>query len=672
MSSDDCAFRDIIALGTAMTMSSGKPGKILYIDLGPREQAGIESLTGTTTPKTFGELCRLADKPGAALMHGYLTSAWGIDLVSGSDIAKMPDGMAARIVTMLGKSYELIIMNACRATQAQIRIAALTSSAIILCFNPDVLSMKQARSLIEMIDSFHLPRHSIKLIAGNGGSTHQIPPNQIAEYFGTELSGRIDFDFDTIMASINNGMQSLSSQPDKPINRSIARLAEILTNLRSQIEQEDTSACFQDIGITALKDSIHHDVIKELERERADITCLSMDTYTPELRAAVQRIIRAMLARHPTLDMGAKAALEQSLLDDILGLGCIEPLLKDPSVTEIMVNGPEQIYCERYGKIEAAAAAFSSTHAVMNVIDRIVAPIGRRVDESSPLVDARLPDGSRVNIVIPPLALKGPAITIRKFSEKKLRMDDLIHAGALTRPMADFLAACVRLRKNIIISGGTGSGKTTLLNIISSCIPVDERIVTIEDAAELRLPQEHVVSLETRPPSLEGTGEISIRRLVINALRMRPDRIVVGECRGGETLDMLQAMNTGHDGSLTTIHANTPKDGISRIATMAIMAGTELPDKAIKEQIASAVQVIVQLSRMSDGSRKVVEISEVCGIENDAVQLASLFTFRQTGMSDGRVTGIFAASGKLPTFFDEIASHGLHLEASLFAKEGCA
>jgi pilus assembly protein CpaF len=331
-----------------------------------------------------------------------------------------------------------------------------------------------------------------------------------------------------------------------------------------------------------------------------------------------------------------------------------------------MVNGTDHIYIEKQGKVFLSPERYDSTTQLLTVIDRIVAPLGRRIDESSPLVDARLADGSRVNAVIPPIALGGPTLTIRKFSQKKLGIDDLIAFGALTPDMGAFLEICVKLRKNVVISGGTGSGKTTLLNVVASFIPDGERIVTIEDSAELKLPQQHVVRLEARPPSVEKTGEVSIRRLVINALRMRPDRIVVGECRSGETLDMLQAMNTGHDGSLTTLHANSPRDAVSRLITMSLMAGMELPERAIREQIGSAISIIVQLSRMGDGSRKVVEIAEVTGIENETVRLTPLFTYTQTGIENGKVSGTFASTGHIPSFFDEIATHGLQLDKQIF------
>ena len=359
--------------------------------------------------------------------------------------------------------------------------------------------------------------------------------------------------------------------------------------------------------------------------------------------------------------------LVEALTNDVLGLGPLEGLLADPEITEVMINGHNQIYVEQKGKLTRSPVTFETNFQLMQVIDRIVSSIGRRVDESSPMVDARLKDGSRVNVIIPPLSLRGPIMTIRKFSKDPLMVDDLIRFGSITQPMTDFLSACVRARMNIIVSGGTGSGKTTTLNILSGFIPEDERIVTIEDAAELQLRQDHVVTLETRPPNVEGRGAVHIRELVINALRMRPDRIVVGECRGGEALDMLQAMNTGHDGSLTTAHANSPADCLSRLETMVLMSGAELPSRAIREQIASAINVIVQQSRMRDGTRKITNISEVIGFDGERVQVRDVFHFNQTGVDeDGKVLGALEPTGYVPACLEHLLTSGEGIDQTMF------
>ncbi len=359
--------------------------------------------------------------------------------------------------------------------------------------------------------------------------------------------------------------------------------------------------------------------------------------------------------------------LFRQVLDELTGYGPIQVLLDDPDISEVMVNGPRMIYVERKGKVTLADTRFEDNDHVMRVIERIIAPLGRRVDPDHPTVDARLPDGSRVNAVIPPVALDGPTITIRKFSKEKLTVEQLVKFGSMTDTMAEFLRACVVARLNIIISGGTGSGKTTLLNIMSSFIPHDERIVTIEDAAELQLQQEHVVRLETKPPNPDGGGGCSIRDLVRNSLRMRPERIVVGECRGGEALDMLQAMNTGHDGSLTTLHANTPRDAISRLETMCLMAGLDLPVKVVREQVASAVDLIVQQTRLRDGSRKVTQITELAGMEGDTVVLTDIFKFEQTSVSpEGKVIGELKPTGIRPLFTSKLEAAGFKLRPEIF------
>jgi pilus assembly protein CpaF len=370
-----------------------------------------------------------------------------------------------------------------------------------------------------------------------------------------------------------------------------------------------------------------------------------------------------------TMSRQDRVRVVDTLIHDVLGLGPLEDLLANPDIAEIMVNGPNQIYVEEKGKLLRSPVTFESTEQLMQVIDRIVSSIGRRVDESSPMVDARLKDGSRVNVIIPPLALRGPTVTIRKFSKEAFTIEDLVSFGTLTDEMARFIRACVRGRLNVVVSGGTGSGKTTTLNVLSSFIPEDERIVTIEDAAELQLVQEHVVTLEARPANVEGRGAVSIRELVINALRMRPDRIVVGECRGGEALDMLQAMNTGHDGSLTTLHANNPRDAVSRLETMVLMSGAELPSRAIREQIASAVNMIVHQSRLRDGTRRIVSITEVLGTGPDGVVMQEIFAFKQTGVDPetGKVMGELAPTGVVPEALERLSAEGEAVSEEMFA-----
>jgi pilus assembly protein CpaF len=415
---------------------------------------------------------------------------------------------------------------------------------------------------------------------------------------------------------------------------------------------------------------VHDRLIQALDLRRLDLDALGSEELRKKAEASARQIIVRMDKAGELVPEIDRAELLQDVLNEALGLGPLEIYLRDDTVSEIMVNTPTQVYVERNGRLERVAKTFSSAQAVLSVIERIVAPLGRHIDESSPLVDARLADGSRVNAIIPPLALKGPCITIRKFKRDLLTSSDLIGFGTLTPQMAEFLQTCVTVRRNVVISGGTGSGKTTLLNILSGFIPEIERIVTIEDAAELQLPQEHWVALEARPSNIEGKGQISIRDLVRNSLRMRPDRIVIGECRGGEALDMLQAMNTGHDGSLTTLHANSPRDALSRLETMVLMSGMDLPIRAIREQIANAVHLVVQQTRFADGTRRISAISEVSGMELEVITLQDIFTFKQDGFDAvGRVQGRFIATGFVPRFYEDLQSRGIPVDMGIFREE---
>ena len=412
---------------------------------------------------------------------------------------------------------------------------------------------------------------------------------------------------------------------------------------------------------------VHEQLLYQMDLRRKDVNRMSDDELRTEGSALITSIVDTLVDQLPAEI--EREVLEQDVLNEAVGLGPLQQFLDDEEVTEIMVNNYQEIFLERAGRLERSRYRFSSDRTVFSVIERIITPLGRRIDESSPIVDARLKDGSRVNAVIPPLALKGPSMTIRKFPKHRLQFSDLLKYNSTSESMVDFLKVCVDMRKNIIVAGGTGSGKTTLLNVLSNFIPPSDRVVTIEDAAELKLVQPNLVSLEARPPNLEGKGAVPIRDLVKNSLRMRPDRIVVGECRGGEALDMLQAMNTGHDGSLTTIHANSPRDVISRLEVLVLMAGMELPVSAIREQVASAVDIIIQQTRFYCGSRKISKITEVVGVESGTVQLQDIFIFDQSGVDeDGRVKGEFRATGAIPTFYEELRSIGIEVNLDAFVE----
>jgi pilus assembly protein CpaF len=416
-----------------------------------------------------------------------------------------------------------------------------------------------------------------------------------------------------------------------------------------------------------LKSRIHTEIVQEVDPNLLD----SRDNKDLVRQTVENLIIEKLSQEEKPLSRTEREMILSDLLDEVLGYGPINKLLSDPSITEVMVNGPNSVYCERNGKLSLTDIQFYDDNHVLRIIEKIVAPIGRRIDESTPMVDARLPDGSRVNCIIPPLSLVGPSITIRKFSADPFTVEDLVEFGTFTPEMAKFLQACVEARLNIIVSGGTGSGKTTTLNVLSSFIPETDRIVTVEDAAELQLRQDHVITLESRPPNIEGKGQITIRDLVKNCLRMRPDRIVVGECRAGEALDMLQAMNTGHDGSLTTGHANSPRDILSRLETMVLMAGMDLPVRAIREQIASAVHLIVQQSRLRDGTRKITHLTEVVGMEGDKITLQDIFVFKQNGITEeGMVKGSLEPTGILPKFLSILDAEGVELSREIFFPKG--
>jgi pilus assembly protein CpaF len=412
----------------------------------------------------------------------------------------------------------------------------------------------------------------------------------------------------------------------------------------------------------AVKTAIHRKLIQKLNLDRLS------ETRREDVRREVTQILESLVVGESTpMNLQERERLSQEVLDEVFGLGPLEPLLKDPTISDILVNTYKRVYVERRGMLEATGVQFRDDVHLMSIIDRIVSAIGRRVDESSPMVDARLADGSRVNAIIPPLAVDGPCLSIRRFGQNQLMADDLVANGSLTEPMLQLLAGCVHARLNVLISGGTAAGKTTFLNVLSSYISNRERIVTIEDAAELQLHQEHVVRLETRPPNIEGKGAVHQRELVINTLRMRPDRIIVGEVRGEEALDMLQAMNTGHDGSLTTIHANSPRDALSRLETMVAMTSLNIPDSAIRRQIASAIDVVVQVSRLSDGKRKVINVSEINGMEGDVVTMQDIFIFKKRGVRDnGEVLGDFMPTGVRPRFAERLTVSGIHLPANMF------
>ena len=458
------------------------------------------------------------------------------------------------------------------------------------------------------------------------------------------------------MSRLQQGISKLNSLSNQGSNSGLSRL--------SSPSFGGTSGNGNGKNFEDLKRQIHSKLVERLDLSR--VKDLSSDSMRRDIRRAIEHLCDT---ENPLLNRIEREKLIEEILDETLGFGPLEPLLKDPTVSEIMVNGPKKIYVERRGKIEKSEVLFRDNDHLLQIIDRIVSKVGRRVDETSPLCDARLPDGSRVNAVIPPIALDGASLSIRRFGANPLKLEDLLSYKAFTPEMAMLLEGAIKARMNVVISGGTGSGKTTLLNTLSAFIPSDERLVTIEDAAELQIQQDHVVRLETRPPNIEGKGAISTRDLVKNALRMRPDRIIVGECRGGEAMDMLQAMNTGHAGSMTTLHSNSPRDALARLETMIMMAGAELPIKAMRQQIASAVDLVIQVNRLQGGPRKMTSITEVMNMEQDIIIMQEVFRYKQLGVDqNGRCYGQFEATGVRPSFVPRLEQKGIKLPSNMFAE----
>jgi septum site-determining protein MinD len=551
---------------------------------------------------------------------------------------------------------------------------------LIMVCSPDLVGVRRERQDSLRYQELKFPMQKIGLVINRCTLPEALCAQDLEKSLpGHKVLASIPFDAHATEA-INNQRELVGIYPNSAFTKAIKELAAKVSAYGAHAGNQGGEGAASEAAAPGANTKVDRLKIKErihqLLLENPELKALASEpARTPAtqalLREKVEGVVTSLMAMEaPELtDREAREGLVLEVVDEALGLGPLEDLIRNTDVTEIMVNRRDQIYVEQKGKLTLTSKHFVSDKQLMTVIERIVAPLGRRIDESQPYVDARLADGSRVNAIIPPLALKGPTLTIRKFSKQRLLVSDLIKYGSLNQDMADFLGASVLARKNIVISGGTGSGKTTLLNIVSSYIPEDERIVTVEDAAELNLPQSHVITLEARPANIEGKGAVTIRDLVRNCLRMRPDRIVVGECRGGEALDMLQAMNTGHDGSLTTAHANTPRDVIARLETMVLMSGMDLPVRAIREQIAGAVDVVVQQTRLQDGSRKVTQIAEVTGIEDGSIVLKDIFMFKQTGLDkNGKVQGDYKATGYVPTFVKELAARGIELDEKMFKK----
>jgi septum site-determining protein MinD len=672
--------KSVVATNLAVSLHQQGTGRVLLIDASHPVPSATASLVGLERTKALGEMVTLLGRLTPEVLASYLPAA----PAGFSVMALVNDVLQARLVTpevlaqmlaLAAAAYDVLVVDL--GAGAGTVTPAILERSDQVCVVADALpgSILRGRFCLDYLRSLQIPADAVLFCLNRVSARSPLTGERVERFLGVPVAVELPDDPETVQTTMAKGTPLLLAAPRHQIARGIDRLGRALTTLGLRDLGErlalagPTPAEVASDEVRDVKLRIHRRLVEEIDLRKADFAYLRDPAKLQEMRTRAEAKILNLLEEEGRAIRGrdTRRRIVKEVLDEALGLGPLEDLLADATVTEIMVNRHDQIYVERKGRIELTTATFGSVEQLRGVIERIVAPLGRRIDEKVPMVDARLRDGSRVNAIIPPLALKGPSMTIRKFSKRLLGVPDLIGFGSLTEQMATFLQAAVRARMNVVISGGTGSGKTTLLNILSSFIPGDERIITIEDAAELALPQEHVVSLESRPPNIEGEGAVTIRDLVRNALRMRPDRIVVGECRGGETLDMLQAMNTGHDGSLTTVHANNPRDALRRVETLALMSGLDLPAKAIRDQIASAVDIVIQQSRLQDGSRRVTHITEVTGQEGDVFTMGDVFLFRQTGLApDGKVYGQFVPTGYIPSFVENLAHRGIKVPREIF------
>lgn len=621
---------------------------------------------------------------------------------SSSEASKLSPDALGKFYKGVRNLYPIVVVDCGSRLDAYSVKAMEFSTGIFVVTIPDILVVHQTRRMIQEINENMFPQEMIQVILNRFSANAAVNPATIQRNLGRPILGAIPDDPQSNSVALSQGSPLLVAALNSAATRGyhelvrkiqqqnlLAKLAQVKKPSRlgkkasssgvdslalAEPDSTPSSSGFRSSSAapldarSALKLRVHKELVERIDFKKEG----NSDEEKARLREKCKTTVVDILNQEDTSTIAngreEMQRLVKEILDEALGFGALEDLLADKQVTEIMVISRDRIYCERAGKNFLSKTIFSSDQQLMNVIERIVMPLGRRIDEKSPYVDARLPDGSRVHAIIPPLAIKGPTLTIRKFPAERLTWKDLVNFGSMTTEIADFLRVCVEARLNIIVAGGTGSGKTTLLNVLSNFIPSGDRIITVEDAAELDLAQDHVVRLETRPKNIEGEGEVSIRELVKQTLRMKPDRVIVGECRAGEALDMLQAMNTGHDGSLTTVHANTPRDTIARLETLVMMAGMGLPVKAIREQIAGAVNLIVQQSRLSDGSRKVTYITEVVGIQGETVALQDVFTYQQSGLDKRRkIVGKFMPTGFIPKFVEEMEAKGLKIPRSLFS-----
>ncbi len=707
--------KSTFATNYAIATAVDTKGKVLLVDMDPKACGDISMILGLKPKRTLLELGQHEGKFDANLMGTYVAQhSSGIFFIPSvldvEQLSSLEPTHVAKAFTHLMNFFNIIIVDLGSDLDASGVKALETSSMIFVLTMPEIIVLHHTRKIIEKVQNLLFPSDMIKVVLNRFSPKKGIQPQIVQNNLKKQIVAVIPEDEVTTVTSMAKAQPFVIAAARTEITKSYFTLVrtvseqQLLEKLSQLKKPSDALSRFTSRGSkpggsaagaekkegnpnivfdrssmrdekpadswAALKQRIHRQLIETMDLKKVDTETGNDPKKKAVLREKTKTVVVELLDKedHPFKSRDEIQKLVKEILDEALELGPLQDLLADDSVNEIMVNRKDQIYVERGGKLVKTNVGFSGTAQLLAVIERIVAPLGRRIDEKTPYVDARLPDGSRVHAIIPPLSIQGPMLTIRKFSKSRLTYKDLVKYGSMTEEMADFLRACIEARLNVIISGGTGSGKTTLLNVMASFIPTGERILTVEDSAELQLPQDHWGRLETRPANIEGKGEVSIRELVRNTLRMRPDRIVVGECRAGEALDMLQAMNTGHDGSMTTVHSNSPRDCIARLETLVMMAGMDLPAKAIREQIASAVNLVVQQSRLSDGSRKVTSITEIVGMQGDVVTMQEIFGFRKTGLDKNRkVVGKFVATGFIPKFIDELEQQGIKIPRGIFS-----
>ncbi len=701
------------AVNYAIATAVDSKSKVILLDMDPKACGDVSMLLGIKPRRTIADLGGHEGRLDATAMLAHVAQhPSGIHYMpltlDPEQAASMEPDLADKAIKHLKSFYHYIIVDLGNdVDETTVKVLENTTLIFVLT-KPEIIVLHHTRRMIEKIQNLLFPPEMIKVVLNSFSTKTGITPQMVQNNLKKQLLSIIPEDEMTTVQSMTKASPFVIAAARTEITKAYFTLAralaehQVLDKLAQLKKPSDASMKLkkahtgQQVGKdglkaapssivfdrsqmkgekpsdewSSLKQRIHRQLIETMDLKKVDTETGNDSKKKAVLREKTKTVVVELLDKevHPFRSRDEIQMLVKEVLDEALELGPIQDLLLDESVSEIMVNRKDQIYVERSGKLVLSNKTFSGTSQLLSVIERIVAPLGRRIDEKTPYVDARLPDGSRVHAIIPPLAVQGPMITIRKFAKSRITYKDLVKYGSMTDEMADFLRSCIEARLNCVISGGTGSGKTTLLNVMASFIPTNERILTVEDAAELQLPQDHWGRLETRAPNLEGQGAVTIRDLVRNTLRMRPDRIIVGECRAGEALDMLQAMNTGHDGSMTTIHSNTPRDCISRMETLVMMAGMDLPAKAIREQIASAVNLIVQQTRLSDGSRKVTSITEVCGMQGEVVTLQEVFAFKRTGMDKNRkVLGKFVATGFIPKFVDELEQQGIKIPRGIFS-----